>query len=1526
MNRLRISFDQFGREAFAYLAVILMVLSGFLISYQVFLRSENDERIRQVEEIRSISLMLSEDLSMIKTELIGFHNSVIIESESEFGEQLNTTTLDALIQMKIKKDSSSEMQRIIQKSKLREDGYKLSVLELDIDPLPIWSELDTPVPSLDTSNTSGLTTNTKKPTVIGINATFHLDLEVTDSKGTFKMKRCMDFHHETMTLTPMIMQRMDRFQRGLDSTEYPELLNYIIGTLAQMKCLMGYGRQAYGEVTELITEREILACADLSLSILSKMHLHGIDDRFLMNISENFTNVQGSNGKGIDLPTFFSENHDIIDPSILPILSEGLFERNNPPDLDMMIRPILSSIVDGILLRLLDFIGMGEWFYLLVGGMSEVFEIGKELMNSISKTFLGKELIDTAQGSAEEIFREAVSTSNLFPNDEPYLMNRALQGVFWNGGPITHYPKINLPDMNREFEVYLHSSHPENEMYIDGEGNLHSKAEYIDPEDVFIGWNSTLHQISLNFKFDEIEPSFNRVPIEDDELFNELSLYLGTISTSDSSAEKIMMEKGKMAIRKGIDNALELLSSIGNEEWKRCWIGWNSSDLPDIEGNKLPISEMISIEMDPLKKISNILSTNIIEQFDITGFLSFLKDTGSSYRTAVASFLKDNFDAIVSKQEQIGYCLDNQTELISDGCHWSIIDHDILNEGLIVPEGTYMVEDPGSIISITGNRQLILDMGLGIKGGTIEDIELYSNWRDRVFKAYNETFIREMGNGGTELEDGFIWSGLINNENRGGNSQIISVDLDPLGLSKIINIMIEEGLDLLEDSFYFPLNRTSGRILCNIPNNNNGFLTNSGWISSDLSISRLSISTASLTVKGGTYYSDPLESNAPYHSEYSIRSSAAYIVSYSCFSDEIKGEGTSTRIIETEFCTDLNIVSLWPMAGIEYIEQGDLIGRLKDQAKEALNTLIEGLEEIGNKVLGDTMSSLRDVPPLVMDLVEGKELDLAEISRVISNITMDASTTIREGVRNAINELVDMGVTGLLDWLCSLIGLDMINVSLDLGSLEIGLYSERGALQGEKGEILTLDINFEPIGMSSRLSFSRIEDGTLDFNGTLIFDLGPLYLRIELDHFMERLPHMISIEGCFKTKGDPIRFSMKCPVLEEYRSCEISLGSSLGVEPFIPIPILGINAVIDAGFRLRYKMPGEMEPHLNEIMIENGMVIVEIYNPRSWSLYGSTIVMEGSNGENSISWRIEETEGSYPIIDTTLMNIWQRQGYIDMFDEVRILLRDPSGELLDDVTIYERGKGWYSRDADGYGVWRWGDGSPGSSNSLSIPGDIKTILISIAISSLKEAWEISFNQYGLSFDLVVPFLQLALDLFMERFLSIIRELVIDVVMFLDIMVTDSSGIAGSGLELIFSADGEAVSDFFQWLYDNLKIFIMQITDPSGAGDYSTFPWEILHRCRIGIMVFSEVEIPIPIANLAPPGVNLPGSFRIAMQGSISISFPMLLLGMDVEGFTISLGVYVMDAPPELVSLFYDVGSTSMTTNLWLLKIEIWQGD
>ncbi|MGA1792382.1 MAG: hypothetical protein ACMUHM_00365 [Thermoplasmatota archaeon] len=1533
-----VKIDRFGREAFAYLAISILVLTTFYVSYEISLERGWEKGLRD----RSLLLDLKGELNGVKwgigQYLIALNDEFVIRAGTEVLRDPMDKRLDGRVESMLIERLNLELAGIANSFLPPDSSFNIEILNWTVDSIPVTGDLEIPVPGTRMDrNLSGLTETCMGSEVFGVNTTFHIEMVMTDSESSLIVMDDLEISVNRVSLSEFVTGRIQRFQDAVNGMELASLLEYMVGLLVQTKCMMGFGREpGTGEIVpiSIVTEAELLSVLDLAMALLARSHLM-VDDRgFIESIGEDLSMAPGGSKRTI-LPEYIESSQTVLDPGALVLGGEGIFHQDNPPDLQMVLRPFFLAIVDTVVNKLVSYLGVDDMLMGSVGRLKTIFDLGAEAVDSLSESILGMDLIDTSRSSAKDIFRSMLERSCYLDPEEYTIMIRKNEEVIWNGSSISSYPLVRLPQMERSFELGLSDGGPENQFYRSPNGTVHSKAEYFDPTEEFLGVLCTIYRIKANFIFDEIEPPFiPRNLLEDEEFINALAYFLGTDeSDTGSGSESEFREKGRYAVRKVTESFFNGITGPFNEIWKSSWKGWTDEDIPSFSDGLPPLGSMMDIGSWPIKELADSFATALIDEFSVVGLFESLCDVEGEYTELIADWIFTNYDIWTHRGDQIGYIQMIRKDLIFDHTDVEILEVTPVEENVL--ENDIYLETGKNEVSVISERPEISKwLGLGLAEKLEIDVELEFHWSSLISASYLEVRDREFGTGSDGRGEGWIRNELKGQGTRGFDLLFSSYNGDPLSISNMVEGLVSEGFDSIgcfNDAstrisggrFLLPATDLGGRIEVHDLNPGTGSIDN---LTAVLAIQRNPSSRATIEPTDGTYNTDISNASAPYRTIYSVYFWGEYTVRFSVSSGDNGTSSNISRILPVYTRLSCQVASYWPMFGAQYEKVGRLIDHLKDKVVEARDTLKGELNRIVEDVLGDSMSSLREVPPIIIDIVKGNDLDIAEIARVASNITMDLSSTLRETVKGIVTKIAGLGVKGILNLTCAILGIEKIDLELDIGTLKVALHTERKALTGGPGSLLNITFDLSSIGMHCCMSFNRLEDGNYDFHGTATFDVGPLWLRLEMDPFMLRAPHMISIEVRYDAgNGKVLRASLECPALEEYRSCQVSLGDTLGVEPFIPIPPLGIQAVIDAGFMMRYRMPEELGPQLNEIRISGRNITeVEIFNPRGYPLYGSTLEIEGRKGSLIISWKLDPENSRFIMAGMKVSNLWRCDGPVPSNGMVRVVLRSPSGLILDDLDANLSKSGWFSRDADGYGVWRYGEGTPGSRNGGSLPTDIKSLLISIALSAVKEAWKLSYEVHGLSFDIIVPFLEKAIDLFMERFLSVVRELVVDVRMFLSLEIEDASGTAGGGLELSFLADGEAVAEFLGWLYENIKVFISNLADPRSAGDYRAFPMEILARCYIGLDLFMEVEMPVPIAKMAPKGVDLPDSFTLAIMGRVNLALPLKLLGVDVGGIAIVLGIYIKDAPDAIVSLFYDVGNIGLTQDFYLLRGTVWE--
>lgn len=1527
-----------GKEAFAYLAVILLTLTTFYVSYQVSLEREMDNRIRNEALLSDMRIDMDSANQLVKVDLISLHDKLLIEAEEKVHANPSSSRLDHVLEGLLTDRLQLGMSDLLTSSFPENGIYSIQLLNWSVNCQPILGSIEVPAPATDEKDqVSGFSSIANGSALIGVNSTFHYQIEVQNVERGFHLRKETTVEVQRNSLSDILSRRLDRFQTSLEDGELAGLMEYIVSSLAQMKCVMGYGRSpGEGEIVplSLLSKEELMSCLDLALLLFSQSYMRATDTQLLSKVENGFGMSPGAGGD-IPLEELIMNTSIPLDPSMVPLIGEGLFHEDNPPSLEMMLRPLFYSITDFIVNKLISYAGLDKAMLMMVGGLKTVFDMGVKAANAISTTLFGKKVIESGQETASSMFRGMLKKSVYLDPSENNIFIRDVDGMIWNGSRIDGYPEVSIPDLQRTYEIGLSDGSDEDLFYRAPNGTIHPKSDYYDETEEFYGARCNVYSVEAVYSFLPIEPPFGSKNLMDDpEFISSLALFLGSERGDEGGdIESKLMERGKLAIRKVTDELFHDLTAGGNEEWEDMWVGWSTSDPPPMSYGLPPIRSMVEFQAQPIMELAVSFASSLIEELDASDFLSALAGVEQHYKEHISDWISMNYDQWVDKDDQMMRCRQERTNLLLDNSHVSDIEITLLGEDIILTDGYYTYGKEN--LDFIHNTPLVSkQMGLGLDPDMDIDNELLSYWTSGISSSFSEVKTREFNDGSDGRPLGWIWNELNGPSHRGGSLIFTFLESDKLNLAGEVENLLLKGLNEVGDHFEKDRDLTGGRFLVPPPPKPEEILKVQGHsldrseftLDNDVSIWRSPAFSVSMDPVSGTYNTDPLNGSPPYVTKYRITLRGEVSVDYSISSNSSMGDGSISRSMDIDLTLPLQVRSNWAMFGIEYDKIGTLWDQIGDILEEAKNLLKRELNRIVENLLGDSMASLREVPPLVVDLVKGKDLDLFEIGRVFSNVTMDLSLLLRDTVQWAINKIIDIGANGVLNAICNLLSIEEIDLKLNIGAFSLELYTERSALKGGEGTLFRLSLNIFPIGMHCYMSLDRIGNGSYDFNGKVTFDIGPLYLVLEVDPFMNHSPHMISMGARLEAFGGKVfRASFEIPALEEYRSCEISIGDTLGVEPFVPIPMLGIQAVFNAGFRLNYRTAEELEPHINEVNISYGNISdVEIYNPRLYSLHGAMIEIEDPTEGFIASWRLEPECERYTLSGINGSNLQRWEGSIPSDGIVRVILRSPSGIILDDFEVDLFRNAWISREADGFGIWEYGEGSPGCQNGGSTPGDIRSFLISIALSSIKEAWAFAYDTCGISFDLVTHFMEKAIDLFMERFLSVARELVIDARMFMILEFEDASGTAGGGMELSFQADGEAVAEFLGWLYHNIRELINNIADPHSAGNYHSFPREILSRCFIGLDIFFEIEMPTSIEKMAPDGVDLPLSFMLAITAKVNLAVPMKLMGKNVGGGYISLGVYVRDAPGAIVSLFYDIRNDGLQKDLYLLRVAIWE--
>ena len=1527
MRSSRISGDNRAREAFAFLAIGLLVISSFYIVYIGSIDTAQRKADLEMLNVR-YGFGRADEAEISIEEIVAItHNEAFVASERTLlngGEG----RLHTIMEMEISRILPGRIEVLLENLNTTTDNLLFSMGELVIEVFPVLAGIDSPVPwtSGDRPNGTGPSDEGVRCESLGTRTGVTCSVLISDPHGSLQINREVTYQEERASLSDLLKSREDRVNDALTGGELQRTANYILSTMAQQKALMGYGRgldtasgHFYGEV---LTQEEIISYVELAITLTVQGHLRDIDSPFLGNLSRNMSTSQGAGGEAMDLENVLLKAEGAYDPASLVLVGEGIGSEGNPPSLEDMVRPLLYSAIDQLVIKLLSYFGLYDTFMEELGGLSSLMKAAGNLINSASSTILGKDIIQMGEDTADEILIGPLIEAGLEEEGSLTVRRDSFpDGFSYEGEAITDYPAVEVPSYTTVVELHL-TDNSSGRIYLQDEnGQVFLKGDEPEREGTYYANRCDVYSVEFESIVDPMAPSFHPVDLMQDEDFRkQLVLFLGDSSLIRDEEERVRVE-GEMLLRGAADRAIDILSGADGL-WEELYEGWNDTTL-SIDDDLPPISQYINGSMGPLRDVLGRFTSEALDVMKDASLLSMIDGMDEEIGSDVTDWIYGEYGRFTGRDGELDRVSGELLSSYLTGCSipemtWELTGRSKLPwDRCIFPDGG--AEDVNSIMErdLLVNR-IDIDGLLELIGPAVE-VSLDAI-REREFSPVSEN-----NTGGGVLTRTIL--GLSDQGTRGGKIADMlegaQEDMETLFFE-----LIEGTLRSIERCAIAPLRVLGTRTF--MPPPGNGTIYPAAWDDGEVDHEVIYAETwmcrerepeVSVLFSGGSRSQEIYHVEPRYRSYMNVHFDGGYGLFYSL-------EGTAMDVARSEWNVnisldlDLEIATSWPLYRFEYSEGPTLLDDALDAAGEIARKALETISSSSTDLLGGSMSSLSELPPLVVDMAEGKDLDLAEVSRVLTNISMDLSRTAREGVKELIRSVVEEGVSTAVLAGADVLGIKEVEESTAIGGAQIVLRSEIFALKGEEGALLDMDLNMDSLGLYLHISLDRIPDGSIVFNCTMDIEIGPVHVYVELDPLMDEHPYMISIGAAVKRGPEVIRIAVQCPELVRFRTLEVSLSSILGMAPQVPIPPLGISAFIDAGFQLRYMMPTELGPHINEVGFDafGNVTSIEIYNPTSLGISGSSLEIRDLNGYAVGSWRIQGAGDMYGMVSLSDDNILNWIGSLK--EGLVVILRSPSGEIWDEVEIDGIEERWFSRDMDGFGVFRWGEGSPGEANGGGV-FSLSSLIISILTSSISEAWKEAYSLYGLTFNCLVHLVQRGIELFVERVVSAIRELVIEVRMFLELKVSNAgTGTAGVGFQLAFIAEGEAFARFLQWVYENVVSLIENIRNPQGSFSLGSFPLDILAYCHIEMRLFAEVEMPSAIAKMVPDSAQLPDSLNLGIVGRFNLALPLSLMGMDVGPWKVSAGVVVLEPPLALVSFFYDV-SPGVSCELWLLKATIW---
>ncbi len=140
--------DNGGKEAFAYLAIILMVLSTFYVAYTISIQKDHDDLLRSNSKISDMRSDLTSKISHLKMEFGILHDLVTVQTETDIITNGEDRRLDGAIESNIVDQLTVELDDLVKQCGPDDGNIVMTILDWSVDTNPITMQVDTPVPSV----------------------------------------------------------------------------------------------------------------------------------------------------------------------------------------------------------------------------------------------------------------------------------------------------------------------------------------------------------------------------------------------------------------------------------------------------------------------------------------------------------------------------------------------------------------------------------------------------------------------------------------------------------------------------------------------------------------------------------------------------------------------------------------------------------------------------------------------------------------------------------------------------------------------------------------------------------------------------------------------------------------------------------------------------------------------------------------------------------------------------------------------------------------------------------------------------------------------------------------------------------------------------------------------------------------------------------------------------------------------------------------------------------------------------------